>query len=93
MGDYISREDVIHELCDHCQCIRYDDEECREDCLWYKAFMDIPTADVVEVVRCRDCVYYNKDSWLCENRLGLPFANPNKYCSMGVRRLTDADGN
>ena len=92
MGDYISREAAISESCEDCM----GRDWCKSNgksCSRIKDINAVPAADVVEVVRCRECIYYNKDSWLCENRLGLPFANPNKYCSMGVRRLTDADGN
>lgn len=43
-----------------------------------------PTADVVEVVRCKDCKYF--DTGYC----GIPFigkkVNSNHYCSFGERK-------
>lgn len=53
---------------------------------------DFPAADVVEVVRCKDCKYQNKgqnecDSWnMCEYRSWLYFpVNDDDYCSNGER--------
>lgn len=41
-----------------------------------------PTADVVEVVRCKDCKYFSKF-----HHCGvLGFCEPNEYCSRGERR-------
>lgn len=52
-----------------------------------------PAADVVEVVRCKDCKYQNKgqnecESWnICEYRSWLYFpVNDDDYCSNGERR-------
>ena len=42
---------------------------------------DIPTADVVEVVRCKDCKYFSEF-----HHCGvLGFCEPNEYCSRGER--------
>lgn len=41
-----------------------------------------PTADVVEVVRCKDCKYFSEF-----HHCGvLGFCEPNEYCSRGERR-------
>ena len=52
----------------------------------------VPAADVVEVVRCKDCKYQNKgqnecDTWnMCEYRSWLYFpVNDDDYCSKGER--------
>lgn len=44
-----------------------------------------PTADVVEVVRCKDCKYHAEFSSKC-NKLHLTPMRPNDYCSYGERR-------
>ena len=45
----------------------------------------IPTADVVEVVRCKDCKYFSEF-----HHCGvLGFCEPNEYCSRGERRKGD----
>lgn len=43
-----------------------------------------PTADVVEVVRCKDCKYHAEFSSKC-NKLNLTPMWPNDYCSYGER--------
>lgn len=49
-------------------------------------------ADVVEVVRCRDCEYWHKDTLTCQND-GFGSEHPNwyadDYCSYGERRADD----
>ena len=49
------------------------------------------TADVVEVVRCKDCIYY--ESYCCFNRQWdlessseIPMVRENDYCSYGERK-------
>ena len=79
--DYISLESAIVEIK---RFIGYLDEDMIERL--QIAIRRIPAADVQPVVLCRECKHYNKDSCLCENRIGLPFANADKFCSMGVRR-------
>ena len=46
-----------------------------------------PTADVVEVVRCKDCKYHAEFSSKC-NKLNLTPMWPNDYCSYGERTDT-----
>lgn len=43
-----------------------------------------PTADVVEVVRCKDCKYYRIWQMKCDRLHVVPFAD-NHYCSYGER--------
>lgn len=42
-----------------------------------------PTADVVEVVRCKDCRYRFKNKWFCCDVRCLDADN---YCNYGERR-------
>jgi hypothetical protein len=48
----------------------------------------LPTADVVEVVRCKECKHCLTDdnTMYCERATGLDQILPNDYCSYGVRR-------
>lgn len=46
----------------------------------------IPAADVVEVVRCKDCKYFSE----FQHCGVLGFCEPNEYCSRGERRKGDA---
>ncbi len=50
-----------------------------------------PTADAVEVVRCKDCVFHKKDSrrdfWFCERpRMSPQEVSPKDFCSYGRRK-------
>lgn len=48
---------------------------------------NVPTADVVEVVRCKDCQYWTgKDYDGCCIKNGLATRYANDYCSYGERK-------
>lgn len=51
-----------------------------------KSLQMTPTADVVEVVRCKDCKYYR------DGHCGvLGFCEPDEFCSRGERRKDNAE--
>lgn len=81
MSDYIKREDVIetvYKLREHFKCWDRDDDIAIKNTL-----NAIPPADVVEVVRCKDCKYrdidrcgrFKSNVWVCNE----------DYCSYGER--------
>lgn len=41
-----------------------------------------PTADVVEVIRCKDCTEWDKDEYECSHWYGF---REDDYCSLGAR--------
>jgi hypothetical protein len=55
-----------------------------------------PTADVVEVVRCKDCIYktvtkdgeYNPEDIVCEYHMSDGF-DSDDYCSFGKRKVDE----
>lgn len=52
-----------------------------------------PAADVVEVVRCRDCIYWDGEGYRgsCEtptNGITRDYTNEDDFCSYGKRRET-----
>ena len=49
-----------------------------------KQIADAPAVDAVEVVRCRDCKYYD-GKWLCKIS-GVPSRKPCDFCSHGERK-------
>ena len=89
MSDYIDRQDVIDILVERFNS--YVDfvelgtpikNELLEVVQRTKA---IPSADVVPVVRCKDCEFYTEDERWCR-RLGLCGAfDANGYCSHAER--------
>lgn len=61
-----------------------------------KALKDAPTVDAVEVVRCRDCVYWDGRGYdgRCEapnNGLIRDYTNYDDFCSYGERKEGDGD--
>lgn len=91
MSDYISRHDAIEE-------IRKAENHAFNS--FYKGLVkahkivaDLPPADVVEVVRCRDCkhCYFadnrvpDEQGWVCEINSSEP-VNLNGFCSYGERK-------
>ena len=73
--------------CDVCDSDRHDKERLYGDCSDF-----LHDADVVEVVRCKDCKYLTKimiadDSvWTCKNAEGMVNPDPDLYCSYGERK-------
>lgn len=53
-----------------------------------KGYVKSPTADVVEVVRCKDCLFANTEDGKikCHNTYGLLVTEEKNYCSRGRRR-------
>ena len=55
---------------------------------------DTPTADVVEVVRCRECKHFDKNKGYRDTKFSFSFCNKfhhnitteNDFCSYGERR-------
>jgi hypothetical protein len=98
--EYIEREKLIRHLDDEV-------EACGDACaicdpitygtiLGLKSAMSyantLPAADVAEVVRCKDCVYYlpdNKSGLLhspCTRIFGMSVCREDSFCSYGERR-------
>ena len=55
-----------------------------------KLMVDAPAADVVEVVRCKDCkhLYFKDMSAYCPFKVSA--CRPNGFCSYGERSADDA---
>ena len=93
MAEYIEREQVKDELLSWAVCIKHPEHLLKEDAL---CVIDaIPAADVVPVVRCKDCKYRSYDydcvgNHLCEKRGNRYYCEDNDFCSYGERR--DSDG-
>lgn len=55
MDEYITRNNAISAVCFGCNQ-QFSDEPCEpSECSIRQSIMALPTADVVEVVRCKDC--------------------------------------
>ena len=87
MTEYIKREDAIQKFAGVTliECDKTTAESPYSLSAAEKFFADIPSADVVEVVRCKDCKYHAEFSSKC-NKLHLTPMRPNDFCSYGERR-------
>lgn len=87
MNDYIKREDAIKAMARGLGIPYTDFIDVAERCM-----DDIPPADVVEVVRCKDCKYWdNTTKWaVCTKWSADPYeqanTEKNDYCSYGERK-------
>ena len=83
--EYIERRELI----------RYAEVELRmQGDLFRRAVESCPTADVVEVVRCRDCKYYSvthcpitgHELSVCLQGVSQQWVGENHFCSYGERK-------
>ena len=85
ISDYIKREDAIKAMARGLGIPYTDFIDVAERCM-----DDIPTADMVEIVRCKDCKHIKEehfnilpDGFSCE--LSGLMVEPEHYCSYGER--------
>ena len=78
MAEYIEREALLKKM------KKWHTKERLIDCV-----KDTPAADVVGVVRCKDCKYReelpNKNIW-CAHHFVFMAMKPDDYCSKGERK-------
>lgn len=94
MAEYIKRADVLEHFNEDCKYKIVDTEYkrgCSEVFDYYKKIVEnAPIADVVEVVRCKNCKYYephgNGTFGLCKCRKCKGIRGENDYCSYGERK-------
>lgn len=85
-NDYISREEAKRELLTEATIIN-DRRFMKTDSAI--AVLDlIPAADVVEVIRCRDCKYFDFRYGECKHLDSFGLENPyeDEYCSRAERK-------
>lgn len=89
---YIEREAVLQAIA-AIQYMMYSDDDSTDEYaavnVVFNAVGTVPTVDVVEVVRCRNCMYYAAANRQCDHPDGLYLtraAGDDSYCSYGERR-------
>lgn len=91
MNDLISRSALLEEL----SKIKTIGQEHPAHFLWrfafavaLKAVKKSPAVDAVEVVRCKDCIHYEKNMLYseCWHKIGMINVYDDCYCSRGERR-------
>lgn len=92
MAEYIDKEKLLRKLSRMIEYCKNDNKVNGLTALFQvgDAIMDCPTADVVQVVRCKDCKFYeiHKPSVTlnCERDGRLIPMMPDDYCSYGERK-------
>lgn len=84
MKEYIEKDAALNMVC--CTCC-FDPSFCDPKCADYLCIKEIPSADVVPVVRCEDCKYnsgaWRNGIWCVAHRKSM---RRNDYCSRGVKK-------
>ena len=98
MKDYIERAAVKDEILSWAVCINHPELLSKEDTM--HCIDNMPSANVAEVVRCRECTHYKIcDEWkngkrmLCEihHHSYLDHDGDNHFCSWGQRKKVAHD--
>lgn len=87
--DYIKRQAALNIVCpDDCP-------DCPDGgCDLYRRMKKVPAADVVEVVRCRECAHLCRTgfgTWCFFHPQSCGSLGPDDFCSAGERRPDNAD--
>ena len=84
--DFIEYDDEYEYEC-WCPIIRSNVEEYTENKPASCPLVEIPSADVVEVVRCKDCKQWDEENHSCNIRdsYGWDY-KPTDYCSYGEKK-------
>lgn len=59
-SEYIKRDDAMKTICSNCTDPCALVEKANNPCSAIKELVYLPSADVVEVVRCKDCRYWTE---------------------------------
>lgn len=89
MSDYISRRAALDALGVTKNATKYGGDHSGYDTRMlyeiHDALTGIPDADVVPVVRCKDCLFFTTEKSCCRPE-GLIKAREDDFCSYGERR-------
>lgn len=98
MNDYISREDAL-KLAHDIVVPQKSGGEYRHRCIDPQEIIELPSADVEEVIRCKECKHFNLNKWGKVNDVPLIVAHEicdfwgegcktdkDAYCSFAERR-------
>ena len=81
MSRYIDAEQIVYTWL-------IDNDGKEHDGVTLQSVIDMmPTADVVEVVRCKDCRYWRDNDHTCKYSFTSPMC-ANEFCSRGERTDT-----
>jgi len=82
--EYIRKQDVSNWLKQYGQDVLHGKYKFSLMYIW-KNIMDLPSADVAPVVRCKDCLFFTTEKSCCRPE-GLIKAREDDFCSYGKRK-------
>lgn len=89
MSEYIRKQDVSDWLKQYGQDVLHGKYKFSLMYIW-KNIMDLPSADVVQVCRCANCIHHAYDEifscYWCEHPGMAGEVKPDFYCAYGERR-------
>lgn len=85
MDGYIKKSEAVDVI------VKYPYDIAGKTATAIKMIEDLPSADVVEVVRCKDCVHWGGVTYgfVCRKLSGIDttiFMGADRFCSYGERR-------
>lgn len=93
MPKYINADEFLQKVQEHHYILRSFDNSKdfgMFDCGIKQVVDKMPAADVVEVVRCKDCIHFNDYNDSCEQCWGgLENPDEDEFCSRGERKKTE----
>ena len=95
MSKYIDATDIAKQIADFKRVVNSPNSDYMTGYLCALSVTEgmidnTPTADVVAVVRCKDCIYYKSNccfnrQWDFESSVEVPMVRENDFCSYGER--------
>ena len=97
IAKYIAKEKLLQKLSRMIEYCKNDNKVNGLTALFQvgDAIMDCPTADVVEIVRCRDCVHRDPEDKKCNGvfqaKGGIFQMDDDDFCSYGERKKENGE--
>lgn len=96
MSDLISRADAIEAMCRECGNLEEYGDCSSCGCAEKNAIEELPSAEPVGVIRCKDCKHYKKinpkaKSGMCYKDIVASAWNDDGFCSRGERKGGDEE--
>ena len=91
MAEYLEKSKIKQYIKDFCKGLISDDRQFDpfDDAILLCQMIDfVPAADVVEIIRCKNCRYYNR-RWGCR-KLEIN-VSPDNYCFMAEPSVADSE--
>lgn len=86
MDKYVKADRVKERCAESCKYVRVGNVEYLSVGDVCRIVDEISSDDVIEVVKCKDCKYFNKTTGFCTRKTIPKYAVGDDFCSYGERR-------